>query len=47
MPGAVASVQTFLSDLTALEPQGWNRSNYGARHRRRPDLSPESEFVVP
>jgi hypothetical protein len=37
----------FLADETMLEPEGWNRSNYGGNHRRRPDLTPESEFEAP
>lgn len=47
MGAAVAALAEFLSDEPATEPQGWNRSNWGASERmfrRRPDLSPESEF---
>lgn len=47
MGAAVAALAEFLSDEAATEPQGWNRSDWGASKgmfRRRPDLTPESEF---
>jgi hypothetical protein len=47
MRAAVAALSDFETNMSLLEPQGWNRSNHGAVHRRRPDLSPTSEFVAP
>ena len=47
MEAAVAAMEEFESDTTLLEPEGWNRSNYGAIYRRRPNLKREEEYVDP
>ena len=45
MEAAVAALDDFEADASALEPEGWNRSNYGADYRRRPSLQREDEYV--
>ena len=47
MQAAVVALEEFLTDKTMLEPEGWNRSNHGAFHRRRPNLKKEEEYVAP
>ena len=45
MDAAVVALSDFITDHTALEPEGWNRSNNGATCRRRPSLRRADEYV--
>jgi len=47
MEAAVVALVVWLEQETP-EPEGWNRSTFRVRRgfRRRPDLSPESEYIA-
>lgn len=47
MEAAVVALAEFMLNATMLEPEGWNRSSYGAWTRRRPNLLREEEYVAP